>query len=114
MHPIGSPNPSLLPMDRHLQADWDAVIIGGGLVGLSTAYALRLMNPKARIVVIEKENSVALHQSGRNSGVVHSGLIYPEASLKARLCLQGKKETHEFLPKPRHSNASIRENFLLQ
>ncbi len=96
MRPIGSPNPSLLPMDRHLQADWDAVVIGGGLVGLSTAYALRLLNPRARIVVIEKENGVALHQSGRNSGVVHSGLIYPEDSLKARLCLQGKKKLINF------------------
>ena len=96
MRPIGSPNPSLLPMDRHLQADWDAVVIGGGLVGLSTAYALRLLNPRARIVVVEKENGVALHQSGRNSGVVHSGLIYPEDSLKARLCLQGKKKLMNF------------------
>ena len=90
MHPVVAPNPSLLPLDRHAQADWDAVVVGGGLVGLCTAYALRLTNPDARILLLEKESGVAQHQSGRNSGVVHSGLIYPRNSLKAKLCLRGK------------------------
>ena len=96
MHPVASPNPSLLPLDLHAQAQWDAVVIGGGLLGLCTAYALRLRNPAARILLLEKEATVASHQSGRNSGVIHSGLIYPEDSLKAKLCLRGKKRLIHF------------------
>ena len=96
MHPVVPPNPSLLPLDRHAQTDWDAVVVGGGLVGLCTAYALRLTNPTARILLLEKESSVAAHQSSRNSGVIHSGLIYPEESLKAKLCLRGKQTLLHF------------------
>ena len=67
----------------------DLLIIGAGIVGLATARALLLRFPNLRVTVLEKESQVAQHQTGRNSGVIHSGLYYPPGSLKARLCAQG-------------------------
>jgi L-2-hydroxyglutarate oxidase len=64
---------------------YDVAIVGGGIVGLATAHALVTETPTAKIVVLEKESRVAAHQSGHNSGVVHSGIYYPPGSLKARL-----------------------------
>ena len=64
-------------------------VIGAGILGLATARELLRRMPRAHLVVIEKETEVATHQSGRNSGVVHSGLYYPEGSLKAKLCVDG-------------------------
>ena len=69
---------------------YDLAVIGGGLIGLATARAYLLRRPDARIVVLEKEQELARHQSGRNSGVVHAGLYYPAGSLKATLCRQGR------------------------
>ena len=66
-------------------------IIGGGLVGLSTAWSLAQRHPESKITVLEKENGVARHQSGRNSGVIHSGIYYTPGSLKAELCRQGRQ-----------------------
>ena len=67
----------------------DLLIIGGGIVGLATARALVQARPQARLVVVEKETSLAQHQTGRNSGVIHSGLYYRPGSLKAKTCRQG-------------------------
>ena len=67
----------------------DLLIIGGGIVGLATARALLQARPQARLVVVEKESSLAQHQTGRNSGVIHSGLYYRPGSLKAKTCRQG-------------------------
>lgn len=67
----------------------DLIVIGGGIVGLATARALRLRRPDARIAVIEKEPEVARHQTGHNSGVIHAGVYYAPGSLKARLCKAG-------------------------
>lgn len=67
------------------------VIIGGGIVGLATAVAVGKKYPKARIVVLEKEQDVAQHQSGRNSGVIHSGIYYKPGSLKARFAVEGNR-----------------------
>ena len=64
---------------------YDVAIVGGGIVGLATAHALINERPNAKLVVLEKEPRVAAHQSGHNSGVVHSGIYYPPGSLKARL-----------------------------
>ena len=64
-------------------------IVGGGILGLSLGRLLSLEWPEASIVVLEKEPDVALHQTGRNSGVVHAGLYYEPGSLKARLCRRG-------------------------
>jgi (S)-2-hydroxyglutarate dehydrogenase len=74
----------------------DYLIVGGGIVGLATAYLLQQTYPGARIRLLEKEARVALHQSGRNSGVVHAGVYYEPGSLKARLCRAGLRATREF------------------
>jgi (S)-2-hydroxyglutarate dehydrogenase len=68
----------------------DAVIIGGGIVGLATGLALLAARPGAKAIVLEKEGSVAAHQTGRNSGVIHAGLYYKPGSLKARACARGR------------------------
>jgi (S)-2-hydroxyglutarate dehydrogenase len=74
----------------------DLVIVGAGLIGLSTAMALLQARPDLRLEVWEKEKRVAFHQSGRNSGVLHAGLYYAPGSLKARLCREGRAALIEF------------------
>ncbi len=69
---------------------FDLIVVGGGIVGLATAYQAGRAFPRWRIGVLEKEADVALHQSGRNSGVLHSGLYYAPGSLKASLCRAGR------------------------
>jgi len=71
------------------EQSFDLVVIGGGIVGLSTAMCLTSLFPRLRLTVLEKEEAVARHQSGHNSGVIHSGIYYPPGSLKARLCVEG-------------------------
>ena len=73
---------------------WDVAIVGGGLVGLATAY--HLSEKGLRILVLEKEMSVAQHQSGRNSGVIHAGVYYRPGSQKARLSRSGKAALEAF------------------
>jgi len=75
---------------------FDLVVVGGGLVGLATAYQFLRRFPGAGVVVLEKEQDVCLHQSGRNSGVIHSGIYYKPGSLKAKNCLRGKKLLEDF------------------
>jgi L-2-hydroxyglutarate oxidase LhgO len=67
----------------------DIAVVGGGVVGLAVARELLLRLPKLRLAVLEKEDDVGRHQSGHNSGVIHSGLYYKPGSLKARLCVEG-------------------------
>ena len=67
----------------------DVVIIGGGIVGLATALQLKQQRPGLKVVLIEKEPAVARHQTGHNSGVIHSGLYYKPGSLKATNCIRG-------------------------
>lgn len=67
----------------------DVVIIGGGIVGLATGYHILQQRPGLKITVLEKENQVAAHQTGHNSGVIHSGLYYAPGSLKATNCIRG-------------------------
>ncbi|WP_328540870.1 L-2-hydroxyglutarate oxidase [Streptomyces sp. NBC_00344] len=76
--------------------DCDVLIIGGGIIGLSTAYALGRSAPGIRVVVLEKEQGTARHQTGRNSGVIHSGIYYRPGSLKARFAVQGAAEMTDF------------------
>lgn len=78
---------------------YDIIIIGAGLVGLATAYQTMLKNPGSRILILEKENDVALHQSGHNSGVIHSGIYYKPGSLKARNCIEGYNSVINFAEK---------------
>ncbi|MGC1676713.1 MAG: L-2-hydroxyglutarate oxidase [Candidatus Binataceae bacterium] len=78
---------------------YDFAIVGGGIVGISTAWNLQRRQPDSRIVVIEKESRLARHQTGRNSGVIHAGVYYQPGSLKARLCKEGAEETLRFCEK---------------
>lgn len=71
-------------------------IIGGGIVGMATAYHLHQLNPNIKILIFEKENQLGLHQTANNSGVVHSGVYYKPGSLKAINCLQGYQLLLEF------------------
>lgn len=75
---------------------YDVAIIGGGIVGLSTAMTLTQRFPEKKVVVIEKENRVAAHQTGHNSGVIHSGIYYKPNSLKAKLSRAGCQSMVEF------------------
>jgi L-2-hydroxyglutarate oxidase len=74
----------------------DIAIIGGGIVGLATAYQILLENPDTKVVVIEKEDVLAKHQTGSNSGVIHSGIYYKPGSLKATNCITGYKMLLEY------------------
>jgi L-2-hydroxyglutarate oxidase len=74
----------------------DVVVVGGGIVGLATALQIVEKRSGTHVVVLEKENGPARHQSGHNSGVIHSGLYYKPGSLKAQLCLEGYQRLLEF------------------
>ncbi len=87
------------------------MVIGGGIVGLATARALSLAEPAARITVLEKENGLARHQSGHNSGVLHSGVYYPPGSAKALMCRAGVASMTAFAQ--RHAIPVIRTGKLI-
>ncbi len=74
----------------------DIAIVGGGIVGLATAYQLSQNYPDKKLVILEKEDRVASHQTGRNSGVIHSGIYYKPGSLKATNCFAGRKALIKF------------------
>jgi len=75
---------------------FDIALIGGGIVGVSTALAMKTRYPEARVVLLEKENRFAVHQTGHNSGVIHAGVYYEPGSLKADFCKRGAKATMDF------------------
>lgn len=75
---------------------YDYLIIGGGIIGLSTAWQLQQRHPDSRILLLEKEPQLAAHQSSHNSGVIHAGLYYHPQSLKARFCRQGALAMQDF------------------
>jgi len=75
---------------------YDIAIIGGGIVGAATFYKLQKRNPELNIILIEKEKRFADHQTGNNSGVIHSGIYYPPGSLKAENCVKGRHELVAF------------------
>jgi L-2-hydroxyglutarate oxidase len=75
---------------------FDIAVIGAGIVGLSTAYAIAKTQPHLRLAVLEKEGDVATHQTGHNSGVIHSGIYYKPGSLKAQLCIAGVHKLEAF------------------
>jgi L-2-hydroxyglutarate oxidase len=75
---------------------YDLAIIGGGIVGLAAGMELLTRYPSLRLVILEKEHELAQHQTGHNSGVIHSGIYYAPGSLKARACVEGKAKLIEF------------------
>jgi len=75
---------------------YDVIVIGGGIVGLASAYKINSRYPDKKILVIEKENEVAAHQTGHNSGVIHSGIYYKPGSYKAIHCVNGRRELVDF------------------
>ena len=74
----------------------DVLVVGSGIVGLTTAYQLLLENAELHLTVLEKEMTVAIHQTGNNSGVIHSGIYYKPGSLKAKNCIEGYDSLIEF------------------
>jgi (S)-2-hydroxyglutarate dehydrogenase len=75
---------------------FDVTIVGGGIVGLATAYKLNMQFPNLKVLVLEKEKTVAAHQTGHNSGVIHSGIYYKPGSYKAFHCVNGRRELVAF------------------
>jgi L-2-hydroxyglutarate oxidase len=75
---------------------YDFIIIGAGIVGLSTAWQLKKRLGQAKVLILEKEETPAFHQTGHNSGVIHAGVYYQPGSLKARFCKAGARATYEF------------------
>jgi L-2-hydroxyglutarate oxidase LhgO len=86
-------NVSLMHMSEN---SFDFIVIGGGIVGLATAMAITQRLPKRRLLVLEKEAEVGSHQTGHNSGVIHSGLYYKPGSMKAKTCVEGAAAMVEF------------------
>lgn len=85
---------SLVLRKKNMQ--FDIAIIGGGIVGAATFYKIQKRNPSLKLALFEKEDSLAAHQTGHNSGVIHSGLYYKPGSLKARNCIEGRHELVDF------------------
>ncbi len=76
--------------------EYDIAIVGGGIIGLATVFQFQKTFPKLNLVVFEKEKELAFHQTGRNSGVIHSGLYYKPGSFKAKNCVEGRKKLVKF------------------
>ncbi len=75
---------------------FDIAVIGGGIVGLASAYKIQKAHPQLRIALLEKEPRLAAHQTGRNSGVIHSGIYYKPGSYKAKNCVDGRRQLVQF------------------
>ena len=90
-----------------MNSSFEYIVIGGGITGLCIARELLIKNPKTRIAILEKEPTVGKHASGRNSGVVHSGIYYPNDSNKGRFCVRGSNLMREYAEK---NNIPIRQN----
>ncbi len=79
-----------------IDSRYDVIVIGGGIVGLAVALEITKRHPRLQLLLLEKENRVGQHQSGHNSGVIHSGTYYKPGSLKAKLCVEGARAMVEF------------------
>jgi len=88
-----APAPAPVPAS---DSKFDVAIVGAGILGLAVARELRARHPGLRLVVLDRESAVGAHQTGHNSGVIHSGVYYKPGSLKARLCVEGSRLMYEF------------------
>jgi (S)-2-hydroxyglutarate dehydrogenase len=88
--------PALSTTVRDVSKRYDVAVVGGGILGLATARALQRLRPGLKLALLEKEPHLASHQTGHNSGVLHSGVYYTPGSLKAELCRRGKEELEAF------------------
>ncbi|MCL9776300.1 L-2-hydroxyglutarate oxidase [Vibrio methylphosphonaticus] len=79
-----------------MDTEYDYVVVGGGIVGVSTAWQLQQRYPESKILLLEKESGVAQHQTGHNSGVIHAGVYYEPGSMKADFCKRGVERTMAF------------------
>ncbi|XP_065215588.1 L-2-hydroxyglutarate dehydrogenase, mitochondrial [Planococcus citri] len=75
---------------------FDLIVVGGGIVGVTTARAMLIEKPNLKVAILEKEKDVAMHQSGHNSGVIHAGIYYAPGSMKAKFCVEGARQTFAF------------------
>lgn len=76
---------------------YDLVVVGGGIVGVASAREISIRHPHLKICILEKEEKLAFHQSGHNSGVIHAGIYYKPGSLKAKLCVEGMHLAYDYL-----------------
>lgn len=83
----------------HHSGSFDVAVIGGGIVGLASAREMILRHPNLSFTLLEKEKELAVHQTGHNSGVIHSGIYYTPGSLKAQLCVRGATLTYQYCQK---------------
>jgi L-2-hydroxyglutarate oxidase LhgO len=83
-------------MNTNSHPQFDVAVVGAGIVGLAVAREILARRPEARLVVIDKQDAVAEHQTGHNSGVIHSGIYYTPGSLKARLCVEGARLMYQY------------------
>ena len=83
-------------MNAEPPSQCDVLVIGAGIVGLAVARELALRHDGLRVVVLEREPRIAVHQTGHSSGVIHAGIYYEPGSLKARLCVAGARELYEY------------------
>ena len=86
---------------------YDYIIIGGGIVGISTAWQLKQREPNKSVLVLEKEDVLCKHQTGRNSGVIHAGVYYAPDSLKAKFCREGLEATIDFCKQHKIDRKSV-------
>ena len=79
-----------------MKNSFDVIIVGGGIVGAATMYKIQMAYPHKAILLLEKEKGLADHQTGNNSGVIHSGIYYKPGSYKAKNCVAGRRELVQF------------------
>ena len=92
----------IIQLEINQDTKLDCIIVGAGIVGLTTAYTYKEFFPNHKVLVIDKENKIFNHQSGRNSGVIHSGIYYAPKSYKAKNCITGYKMLINFAKKTKY------------
>ena len=91
------------------QTTFDLIVVGGGIVGTATALALTRAYPGLKLAILEKEDHLAAHQTGHNSGVIHSGLYYRPGSLKAQNCAAGREALYAFCAERNIAHGALRQ-----